>query len=99
MIDSLRRFLKVLLLSIAYVHELLGIAVYKREPGALYLHHDLVPLLEAVKYVVELKFHLGDLIGREGFWPLNSYYGTCRGTHRLALAFQIRQEVQRFSLC
>ncbi len=39
------RFLEVTLLRVVDINELLWVAVHEWEPGALYLHHDLVPLL------------------------------------------------------
>ena len=48
---SVDSFLEILLFGLVNVHELLGIPVDHRKPGALDLHHDFVTLAEAVKFI------------------------------------------------
>ena len=51
-------FLEVLFFGMEDIAELLGVAVDDREPCALDLDHNPMPLAEAVAFVTEIKFDL-----------------------------------------
>ena len=44
-----------------YVYELLGVTIYQREPGALYLHHYAMAFFKYVRHIGDGVFDLGDL--------------------------------------
>ena len=54
------------------VDEFLGIAVDEGKPGALDVHHDPVPLPEAVIFIPEIIGDAGDLSGNKELWMLKA---------------------------
>ena len=63
-------------------HELLRIAVDQREPRALHLHHDLVPLPEPVMLHVQVDRVLLHLVRRDRLRLLEALAEAARGTRR-----------------
>ena len=60
-------FLKIALLSLVYIHKLLGIPVSKRETAALYLHHYPVTFFKCMRYITDFEFHLLNLARNKRF--------------------------------
>ena len=48
------------------VHVGLWVQINKREPGALYLNLQFVPLFNGMEHILKLNVYIGFLVGREG---------------------------------
>ena len=87
-IDTLSRRLEVAVAGLEYVrHIFLRVAIDQRKPGALHLHHDLVPLAKTVMTPVQIDRVFVDLIGNDRFGFRKTLAKT--GPHRLAADEQL----------
>lgn len=65
-------FLEILSICFVYIDERLGIPVDYREPGALYLYHDPVPLFEGMEPIRHIEFYTSYLIWNQRFGILKT---------------------------
>ncbi len=76
-IEPVNCFLKILLFSLINIlNEGLRIPVEEREPAALYLDHDFMPLQKGMIYILQVKFHTLSLYPVQTVEGLQSSYNT-----------------------